>query len=140
MPAAAATEEGHAPVAKENGAMNAESMPYQPIDEKKESPSAEGYLPSEMASMEGATQMMNGMPPSQVYVDTNHMGYHAMMGLDAQFQALGVNDPHDSSNHESSDGNDVSGEESYGEDPVKLFIGQVSTRTGDRFFKDSFAE
>jgi hypothetical protein len=121
---AATTEEGLPPATKASGAMNGDSMPHQPVDEKKESPSADGYIASEVHSMHGVPQMMSGMPPSQVYVE---MGYHGMAGFDTQFQALGVGDAHDSSNHESSEGNDASGEGSNEEGTVKLFIGQVSS-------------
>ena len=120
---ATTTDEGVPPATKENGAMNGDSMPHQPVDEKKESPSADGYIASEVPSMHGVPQMMNGMPPSQVYVD---MGYHGIGGFETQFQALAVHDVHDSSNHESSEGNDASGEGSNEEGTVKLFIGQVS--------------
>jgi len=117
--------EGVSSSAKESIAINGDSMPHQPVDEKKESPSADGYNPSELPSMHGTPQMMNCIPPSQVYVD---MAYRGMSGFDSQFQALGVHDAHDSSNHESSDGNDASGEGSNEEDTVKLFIGQVSSQ------------
>jgi hypothetical protein len=120
------TDEGVPTATKESAAMNGDSMQHLPVDEKKESPSADGYTPSEMPSMHGVPQMMNGMPPSQVYVDTTVMAYHGMTSFETQFQALGVHDVHDSSNHESSEGNDASGEGSNEEDTVKLFIGQVS--------------
>lgn len=112
------------PPVKEVGNMNGETMHHQPVDEKKESPSAEGYIPHE-ATMLAPQPLMNGMPPSQVYVNTT-MGYHGMMGIETQFQSLGMNDAHDSSNHEDSEGNDGTGEGSNEEDPLKLFIGQVS--------------
>jgi hypothetical protein len=123
-------EETVPPTSKEPGAMDGNSMPHQLQDEKQEITSASGYVVSEAPSMHGAPQTMNGMPPSQVYVDTAIMAYHDMAGFDTQFQTLVVHDTHDSSNHESSEGNDASGEGSNEEDTVKLFIGQVSGRAG----------
>ena len=99
--------------------------PVQVVDEKKESPSAEGYTPHD-AAMLASPHLMNGLPPSQVYVDTTR-GYHGMMGIETHFQSLGMHDANDSSNHEDSEGNDGTGEGSNEEDAVKLFIGQVST-------------
>lgn len=110
---------------KELGIMNGEAMP-QPVDEKKESPSADGYIPHEIPIHgQGIPPMMNGMPPSQVYVDTT-MGYRGMNVIESQFQVLGISDAHDTNNFEDSEGNDATGEGSNEDDPVKLFIGQVS--------------
>lgn len=110
---------------KELGIMNGEAMP-QPVDEKKESPSADGYIPHEIPIHgQGIPPMMNGMPPSQVYVDTT-MGYRGMNVIESQFQVMGISDAHDTNNFEDSEGNDATGEGSNEDDPVKLFIGQVS--------------
>lgn len=118
---AASSQEG-VPIIKESVMTNGEAMP-QPLDEKKESPSADGYIPHEVP-MHGIPTIMNGMPPSQVYVDTT-IGYHPMAAMESQFHALGMSDAHDSTNLEDSEGNDATGEGSNDEDPVKLFIGQV---------------
>lgn len=118
---AASTQES-VPIIKETVISNGEAMP-QALDEKKESPSADGYIQHE-APMHGIPTLMNGMPPSQVYVDTT-MGYHPMAAMESQFHGLGINDAHDSTNLEDSEGNDATGEGSNDEDPVKLFIGQV---------------
>jgi hypothetical protein len=120
------TQISSVPPVKEVTALNGDAMPHVQVDEKKESPSAEGYIPHDPA-MHAPLPLMNGMPPSQVYVNTA-MGYHGMMGIETQFQSLGMSDAHDSSNHEDSEGNDGTGEGSNEDDPVKLFIGQVSTK------------
>ena len=103
--------------------MSSDSIP-QPVDEKKESPSADGYMQHE-APMHAVPPMMNGMPPQQVYVNTA-MVHHGMMGLEAQFHGLGMNETQEVSNRDDSDGNDHTGEGSNDEEPIKLFIGQVS--------------
>lgn len=118
-----ATTQSNVPSVKEATVMNGDAMPGAPVDEKKESPSADGYIPHDVP-MHGVPPMMNGMPPSQVYVHTA-MAYHGMAGLDTQFHALGMSDAHDSSNYEDSEGNDGTGDGSNEDDPVKLFIGQV---------------
>ena len=95
-----------------------------PPDEKKESPSADGYIPQEgqMHSVP-AVAMNGGMPPQQVYVNTA-MGHHGMTGLETQFHALGMNEGHDLEDGDIEDGMDNDDEDGE-EDPVKLFVGQV---------------
>ncbi len=118
-----ATAQESVPLVKETGIRNVEGMP-QPVDEKKESPSADGYNTHEVP-IHGMPSILNGMPPSQVYVDTT-MGYHEITGIESQFHGFGISDAHDSTNLEDSEGNDATGEGSNDDDPVKLFIGQVS--------------
>jgi len=127
-----ATTQINGPSAKEAAAMNGEAMTLVPVDEKKESPSADGYIPQEVP-MHTVHPMMNGMPPSQVYVNTA-MGYHGMTGLEAQFHSMGMSDAHDSSNNEDSEGNDAAGDGSNEDDPIKLFIGQVSISAAAKTF------
>jgi hypothetical protein len=122
------TQSSSVPPVKEVTAMNGDAMPQQVlVDEKKESPSAEGYIPHDPAMHAQLPPLMNGMPPSQVYVNTA-MGYHGMVGIETQFHSLGMSDAHDSSNHEDSEGNDGTGEGSNEDDTFKLFIGQVRNK------------
>ena len=101
---------------------------HQPVvDEKKESPSADGYIPHESPMHSDPNAVMNGhggMPPQQVYVNTAMAHHHHMADLDAQFQSLGMNGMHDLSNRDGED-DDVEGEGNDEDEPVKLFIGQV---------------
>jgi hypothetical protein len=102
--------------------MNGDTMPP---DEKKESPSSDGYL-VEQPPMHPGMPIMNGnMPPQQVYVNTV-MGHqhHAMMALENQFHSLGMAEGHDGS-HLDMEGDDNDGGEGGEDDPVKLFVGQV---------------
>ena len=93
------------------------------VDEKKESPSADGYLQHEgQVHTLPPVPMNGGMPPQQVYVNSV-MVNHGMSGLETQFHALGMNEAQDASHH------DGDGDEATGlgeEEPVKLFVGQVS--------------
>ena len=102
--------------------MNGDAMPPA-VDEKKESPSADGYLPeTQQMHPDAAVTMNGGMPPQQVYVNTG-MVRHGMPGLETQFQSLGMNDVPDVSHH---DGEGTENDEEGNEDdPVKLFVGQV---------------
>lgn len=96
------------------------------VDEKKESPSADGYIQHDASLHQVPTMPMNGgMPPQQVYVNT--MTNHGMTtGLEAQFQAVGIDDVHNVVQQE--DEGDEGGDEGDDEDePVKLFVGQVRT-------------
>jgi hypothetical protein len=104
--------------------MNGEAMQYQPVDEKKESPSADGYIQHEAPMHPVPPVVMNGgMPPQQVYVN-NAMAHHHMAGLETQFQSLGMSEVQDVSHHDG-EGDDT-GEDGNDEDePVKLFVGQV---------------
>jgi hypothetical protein len=117
--------------AKAPPVMNGDTMPP---DEKKESPSSDGYL-VEQPPMHPGMPTMNGninMPPQQVYVNTamgNHH-HHAMRGLENQFHSLGMAEGGMSVGHDGShydmDGEEHDGEEGGGEDdPIKLFVGQV---------------
>eukprot|EP00934_Nitzschia_sp_Nitz4_P004564 Nitzschia sp. Nitz4//scaffold2_size372955//85058//86891//NITZ4_000383-RA/size372955-snap-gene-0.69-mRNA-1//-1//CDS//3329546656//4554//frame0 len=107
---------------KQPPAHHGEAMPA-PLDEKKESPSADGYNPHE--AMMHPQAMMNVIPPQQVYVNTA-MLHHQMMGLETQFQAMGMNEtPEHSNGGDDSEYLDNNGDGSNEEDPVKLFIGQV---------------
>jgi hypothetical protein len=103
--------------------MNGDTMPPA-VDEKKECPSADGYLQHEAPMHPVPPVVMNGgMPPQQVYVNTAMM-HHGMVGLETQFQALGMNEGQDGMLHDCE--GDEGGEEGNGEDePVKLFVGQV---------------
>lgn len=76
---------------------------------------------------------MNGnMPPQQVYVHPG-MGHPGMTGLESQFQALGFRQEEASSTEPSStqtnpnadDEDDHEGDDGE-DDPLKLFVGQVS--------------
>lgn len=103
------------------------------VDEKKDSPSADGYVNNEMAPMQPMPPMPvnGGMPPQQVYVNTA-MGYHGMAALENQFHSLGMNDMHSAAGPpESSEGD---GEDYNGERPVKLFVGQVRQARYFTFF------
>jgi hypothetical protein len=67
----------------------------------------------------------NNMPPQQVYVNSD-----AIAGLEHQFMSLGMNsggengEVHQESNNTTSSDND--GEQNSEDEPVKLFVGQVS--------------
>ena len=96
----------------------------QTVDEKKESPSADGY-----ANGEGVTPMQpmppmpvnGGMPPQQVYINTA-MGYPPMAALESQFHTMTMNDI-----HHSAPPSEAGDKEQDGDQPVKLFVGQVRT-------------
>lgn len=81
---------------------------------------------------------MNGMPPQQVYVsgvDPN------VAGLETQFQSLGMQHPSEgmmNGHHHHADGDFEQGEgnedgEEGDDDPLKLFVGQVSNADASRF-------
>jgi hypothetical protein len=100
--------------------MNGDTMPPA-VDEKKECPSADGYLQQEAPMHPVPPVVMNGgMPPQQVYVNTA-MVHHGMVGLETQFHALGMNEGQDDMLHDGEDGEEGNGED----EPVKLFVGQV---------------
>ena len=92
------------------------------VDEKKESPSAEGYIPHE-DPMNSTSVTNGGMPPQQVYVNTAMSHHHHMGDLDTQFQALGMNDVSHQDGVDEEDGTGVEGNDE--DEPVKLFVGQV---------------
>jgi len=104
------------------------------VDEKKDSPSADGYVNGEMAPTQPMPPMPvnGGMPPQQVYVNTA-MGYPGMAALENQFHSMGMSDMHSAGPPESSEGD---GENYEGERPVKLFVGQVRQATYCTFFSD----
>jgi hypothetical protein len=103
--------------------MNGDTMPALVVDEKKESPSADGYLQHESPMHQVTPVPMNGgMPPQQVYVN-NAMAHHAMGGLEAQFQSLGMNEVQDDGHYHEGDEDGMEGNEE--DEPVKLFVGQV---------------
>eukprot|EP00339_Tiarina_fusa_P022428 CAMPEP_0117031000 /NCGR_PEP_ID=MMETSP0472-20121206/22330_1 /TAXON_ID=693140 ORGANISM="Tiarina fusus, Strain LIS" /NCGR_SAMPLE_ID=MMETSP0472 /ASSEMBLY_ACC=CAM_ASM_000603 /LENGTH=357 /DNA_ID=CAMNT_0004739231 /DNA_START=141 /DNA_END=1210 /DNA_ORIENTATION=- len=104
--------------------MKGEAMQHQPVDEKKESPSADGYIQHEAPMHTAPTVVMaSGMPPQQVYV-TTAVAHHHMAGLETQFQSLGMHEVQDVSHHDGE--GDGTGEDGNDEDePVKLFVGQV---------------
>ena len=99
------------------------------VDEKKESPSADGYIQNEPPiHTVPPVQMNGGMPPQQVYVNTSMVHPHGMVGLETQFQTLGMNEVQDGVHHGGE--GDEHGQEGHGEDePVKLFVGQVREHT-----------
>lgn len=106
--------------------MNGDTMPPA-VDEKKESPSADGYLQQEGPMHPVHPAMMNGgMPPQQVFVNSAMVHpHHGMVGLETQFQGFGIQDGGHESGYHQSDG-DEDAEEGNGEEtPVKLFVGQV---------------
>eukprot|EP00980_Cylindrotheca_fusiformis_P001547 scaffold350_cov133-Cylindrotheca_fusiformis.AAC.18 len=93
-----------------------------PLDEKKESPSADGYINSEVPMNSNAPFSVNGgMPPQQVYVNTT-MIHHGMPALESQFHSLGMNEAAIMGHHHESEGNSGENDE---EQPIKLFVGQV---------------
>ena len=98
---------------------------HQPVvDEKKESPSADGYIQHEPTMEPGPNSSMNGgMPPQQVYVHTA-ISHHHVGDLDTQFQSLGMNEIQDVSNPDGGEG-DAEGEGNDEDEPLKLFVGQV---------------
>jgi len=102
--------------------MKGEAVPPT-VDEKKESPSADGYLQHEVPMHPVPPVPMNGgLPPQQVYVNTA-MVHHGMPALETQFQALGMNEAQDV--HHDGDGDGGGEPGNAGVEPVKLFVGQV---------------
>ena len=93
----------------------------QGLDEKKESPSADGFHSHEIPADQINGPSVEGMPPQQVYVNTT-MVQGGLVGLDGQFQSLGINENR-SSGEVLGDGVDT---RSDLEAPLKLFVGQVS--------------
>jgi hypothetical protein len=111
------------PVKQPPQQMNGEAMPPA-VDEKKESPSADGYIQHEPPMQPVPPVAMNGgMPPQQVYVNTA-MAHHDMVGLESQFQSLGMHEVQDVSHHDGEE-DEEGAEGNTDEDPVKLFVGQV---------------
>ena len=106
--------------------MNGDAMPTPPpaVDEKKESPSADGYIHEPQMHPVTAVAINGGMPPQQVYVNTA-MGH--LPALEQQFQSLGLNESPDVGQH-TAEGPD-NDEEDNEADPVKLFVGQVRIMT-----------
>jgi hypothetical protein len=107
--------------------MNGESMPPPTvaIDEKKESPSADGYLHDPQMHPVAAVAMNGGMPPQQVYVNTAMGHHHGMAALEQHFQSFGMNGVHDMGHHDHDCEDDDNDGEDTEDDPVKLFVGQV---------------
>lgn len=107
--------------------MNGEAMPTPPpaVDEKKDSPSADGYMHESQMHPVAAVAMNGGMPPQQVYVNTSMGHHHGIPALEQQFQSLGMNEAQDVGHHDG-EGPD-NDEEDTEDDPVKLFVGQVRT-------------
>ena len=107
--------------------MKGEAVPPT-VDEKKESPSADGYLQHEVPMHPVPPVPMNGgLPPQQVYVNTA-MVHHGMPALETQFQALGMNEVQDV--HHDGDGDEGGEPGNVGVEPVKLFVGQVRKSAG----------
>jgi hypothetical protein len=92
------------------------------VDEKKESPSADGYINNNEVQMHPTPPVAvnGGMPPQQVYVNTA-MVHHGMAALESQFHSLGMNEVPPEGHHDI-EGN---GRDDDEEQPVKLFVGQV---------------
>lgn len=137
---------GAAPVSASSAPTNS-SQPQQQmkgndtpaVDEKKESPSADGYVNNEAPINPIPPVGVNGgMPPQQVYVN-NAMVHHGMPALESQFHALAMNEGPTVGHHDT-EGN---GRELDEDQPVKLFVGQVRFISPDSggmvlFLKNSY--
>jgi hypothetical protein len=88
------------------------------VDEKKESPSDDGYTNEAQMHQMPPIPVNGGMPPQQVYVNTA-MVHHGVPALEAQFHSLGMNEVQGVGHHE------AEGEENDEDQAVKLFVGQV---------------
>jgi hypothetical protein len=102
-------------------------------DPRDEDPAADSFVHDATSQVppQMHSNMNGGMPPQQVYVD--NMGQPNVAGLDTQFQALGIQPEegingqgheHDPEEDIEDEGNDEGGDGE--DDPLKLFVGQVS--------------